>query len=273
MTIAPTVTSSSLGCWLKSIASAGQAATHDLHSEQTAQSRQRSASATASSSLKPRRTSSQVVRRSTPSQRRHDAPRLRLERRQLGRAGSWPCRASLVPDAARAARRAGSCASRGRRGGRPRWPRWPSRGPSRPRRRPRTRPGARSSSCRGRRRSGPSRGSRRRRPPGSRRPGPGRRRRSPCRPRARRTRPRRARGGASPRSLGSPSVQRWNLTPVALPSLPRISTGMSEYSTCTCSSLALLDPPPGWREPCARPRCRRASTCSAPQRKAVRPAS
>ena len=48
-------------------------------------------------------------------------------------------------------------------------------------------------------------------------------------------------GGRQPRSLGSPSVQRWNLTPVAMPSLPRISTGTSEYSTLDLLLLALFD--------------------------------
>ena len=69
------------GLWSKSMASAGHAVTHDLQSEHTAQSRQRSASARTSSSLKPRRTSSQVVRRATPS-------RVFMMRRACGSSGS-----------------------------------------------------------------------------------------------------------------------------------------------------------------------------------------
>ena len=78
---APTVSSSSQAFWSKSMASAGHAVTHDLQSEHTAQSRQRSASARTSSSLKPRRTSSQVVRRATPS-------RVFMMRRACGSSGS-----------------------------------------------------------------------------------------------------------------------------------------------------------------------------------------
>ena len=79
-------------------------------------------------------------------------------------------------------------------------------------------------------------------------------------------------GGRQPRSLGSPRVQRWNLTPVATPPLPRISTGTSEYSTWTCSSLPSSissDEAGAVRSSSMQARV----TSSAPQRKAVRPAS
>ena len=66
------------------MASAGHAVTHDLQSEHTAQSRQRSASARTSSSLKPRRTSSQRLAAGDAVQGLHDAARLRLERLELG---------------------------------------------------------------------------------------------------------------------------------------------------------------------------------------------
>ena len=270
---APTVISSSQAFWSKSMASAGQARTHDLQSEQTAQSRQRSASAAASSSLKPRRTSSQVVRRATPSS-------VCMMRRACGSSGSSSVRLDLdlvalvVPygeqllAAQEVVDRAGAAAAGGDGlDGRP----GAHRG--------RVAAGehavaARSSSCRGstaiwpcldghavaRRRSevvddgladgeddavsgssstnSPSTGI----------------------------------GGRQPRSLGSPSVQRWNLTPVGYAVLPRTSTGTSAYSTCTCSCLP-SSTSSGWPAPCARPRCRPGRPLSAPQRKAVRPAS
>ena len=51
MMTAPTVISSVVSVWSQSMAPEGQARTHESHSLQTAQSRQRSASAMASSAV------------------------------------------------------------------------------------------------------------------------------------------------------------------------------------------------------------------------------
>ena len=268
---APTVISSSQAFWSKSMASAGHAVTHDLQSEHTAQSRQRSASARTSSSLKPRRTSSHVVRRSTPS-------RVFMMRRACGSSGSSSVCGILTLSAseshtgiscsprrklctARAPRRPAAIASIAVQGPiaaasppantpvRPViivsgstviWPRATAT-PSAPVATKSSTiawPTAKMTVSASSSTNSPSTGT----------------------------------GGRHPRSLGSPKVQRWNFTPVATPPLPRISTGTSEYSTWTCSSLPSSissDEAGAVRSSSMQARV----TSPAPQRYAVRPAS
>ncbi len=94
---APTESSSTVSVWSQSIAPDGQARTQESHSEQTAQLRQRCASATASSAVYPRLTSAQSVRRRHPVDHRHrhalaglDGGQLLVGRARLG--------AGVVPD-------------------------------------------------------------------------------------------------------------------------------------------------------------------------------
>ena len=218
--------------------------------------RQRSASAPASSSLKPRRTSSQAVRRV-------HAVEVFMMRRACGSSGSSSVCGILALSASES--RTGTSCS-------PRRKLWMARAPRRPAaigldgragaHRGRVAAGEHAGAAGHHRvgvhlRSGRARRRRCRRLRGSRRRSPGRRRRSPCRPRTRESRPSTTGPGRrQPRSLGSPRVQRWNLTPVATPSFPRISTGTSRVLDVRPAPPCPPRSPRDRPARCARPRCR-----------------